>query len=180
MPTRSSWRVCRRASAGLLALVAVLSIAALFADWHVLREHTIDAHKVFEALYVGPDYRVSEKARAEMLDEGMNAGVTETVCTGLDHLGLRTPIALAVVVLVALICVLVSSRIVAFAGLAAAVAAFLLAASAAFMRHLLVEVGPDSSAAIGFDVLRFVVVGVAALVCVCVVWERRLLLARAR
>jgi hypothetical protein len=172
--------VGRRASAGLLALVAVLSIAALFADWHVLREHTIDAHKVFEALYVGPDYRVSDKARAEMLDEGMNAGVTETVCTGLDHLGLETPIALAVVVLLALICVLVSSRIVAFAGLAATIAAFLLAADAGFLRHLFVDVGPDSSAAIGFRALQLLALGLAVLVCVCVVWERRLLLARAR
>ena len=70
MPSRSSWRVCRRASAVLLALVGVLSIAALFADWHVVREHAIDGDKVFEALYVGPDYRVSDKARAELLHEG--------------------------------------------------------------------------------------------------------------
>jgi hypothetical protein len=172
--------VCRRASAGLLALVAVLSIAALFADWHVLREHTIDAHKVMEALYAGPDYRVSDDERARLLDEGMNAGVTETVCTGLDHLGLKTPVALALVVMLALICVLVPSRIAAFAGLGAATAAFLLAAEAAFMRHLLVDVGPDSSAAIGFHALQLLVVGIAALVCVSVVWERRLLLARAR
>jgi hypothetical protein len=179
--TRSIWRVGRPASAVVLALVAGLPIAAMFADWHVLREHAIDGKKVFEALYVGPDYRVSDDARARMLDEGMNAGVTETVCTGLDHLGLATPIALAVVVLLALICVLVPSRIAAFAGLAAALAAFLLAGSAALMRHLLVEVGPDSSAAIAFDVLRVVVVGAAVLVCVCVVKERRqLLLSRAR
>jgi hypothetical protein len=180
VPTRSSWGLLRRASAGLLALVAVLSIAALFADWHVLREHTIDAQKVFEALYVGPDYRVSDKARAEMLDEGMNAGVTETVCTGLDHLGLETPVALAMVVVLALICVLVPSRIVAFAGLAAAMAAFVLAADGAFLRHLFVDVGPDSSAATDFHALQFPTVGFAALVCVCVVSERRLLLARAR
>jgi len=180
VPTRSSWGLLRRASAGLLALVAVLSITALFADWHVLREHTIDAHKVFEALYIGPDYRVSDKARAEMLDQGMNAGVTETVCTGLDHLGLKTPIALAVVVLLALICVLVPSRIAAFAGLAAAMAAFVLAADAAFLRHLFVDVGPDASAASRFHVLHRLTLGFAALVCVCVVYERRLLLARAR
>jgi hypothetical protein len=178
VPSRSSWRVCRRASAGLLALVGVLSIAALFADWHVMREHAIDGDKVFEALYVGPDYRVSDKARAELLHEGMNAGVTESVCTGLDHLGIKTPVALAVVVLLALICALVPSRIVAFAGLAAVLVAFLLAADAAFLRHLFGDVGPDSSAAIDFHVLQIVALGLAALVCLCVVSERRLRAAR--
>jgi hypothetical protein len=171
--THFMWRVCRPASAVLLALVGVLSIVTLFEDWHVLREHAIDGQKVFEALYVGPDYRVSDDERARLLHDGMNDGITETACTGLDHLGIKTPIAIAVVVVLALICVLVPSRIAAFAGLGAALAAFFLAASAAFLRHLLEDIGPDSSAAVGFHVLQIVVIGAAAVLCLCVVMERR-------
>lgn len=173
VPTRTSWRWRRRGSAVLLALVGALSIAALFGEWHVVRHHAIDGDKVFAALYIGPDYRVSDATRAQWLDEGMNAGVTERPCTGLDHLGTMTPVALAIVVMLALICAVVPSRLAAFATLLAAIAAFALAADAGLLRHLFADVGPDSRAAVGFRTLQILTLGAASLVCLCVVAERR-------
>lgn len=176
MRTRSSWRLGRRVSAVALALVAAISVATLFAEWHVLREHAIDSTKVMAALYNGPDYRVSDAERARLLHDGMNAGVTERACTGLDHFGSATPIALAIVVVLALITALSPSRISAFAsfaGLTAAIAASALAADAGFLRHLFGDVGPDTSIAVAFHALQPVVVGIAAIVCLCVVAERR-------
>lgn len=163
-----------RGSAVALVLVAVAAIALLFAPWHVIREHAIDPALVGAAIYVGPDYRVSPEHRADMLERGLDAGVTEHVCRGIDHVGPPTMIALCVLVVLAVVVLATIGRraniFVAIATLLAALVAPALAVYGSFLRHLLEDIGPELPASILFVMAQLMCIAFAA---VCVAARRR-------
>lgn len=160
-----------------LVLLAVAAIALLFAPWHVIRDHAIDPALVGAALYVGPDYRVSPEHRADMLERGLDAGVTEHVCRGIDHVGATTLIALVVLAVLAVALLATVRRrahiFVAIAALLAALVAPALAVYASLLRHLLEDVGPELPASMLFVLAQLVCIALAALSIVGAALARR-------
>jgi hypothetical protein len=168
MSTRARWTRVRRAVALLAAIIAAASIVILFMDWHVVRVHTGDPSQLFGALYFGPDYRVTDEARREMFQRGWSASVTEHACTGLDHLGIPTLVAIATTLLLALVAAVVKTktRIAAVTVLVATVAANVVIFHEGFFRHLLEDVGPNANVVGFFHALQQGSVVVAAGLCV--------------
>jgi len=172
MPTRL--RLCL---AVMLAVLAATAIALLFERWHVVRDHAIDGELVAAALYVGPDYRVTSEERADMLGRGLDAGVTERVCRGIDHLGHPTLIATIAVLAIAGISALTVHRrwhfAVAVAAFVATVAMLVLVWNAGFLRHFMEDVGPDAAAAPAFAIVQLLCFATATLTLVAALWRGR-------